>query len=68
MNRTINPLDQIEMIAKLADLKNEHYRNTLALSTLIELLVEKGLLTREEIADKANELDRFMTCSPYPMA
>ncbi|MFD0621370.1 MULTISPECIES: hypothetical protein [Paenibacillus] len=64
-NRT---LDHVNLVAKLADLKEEHYRNTLALCTLIELLVDKGLFTREEIAAKANELDQLMVFPPYPMA
>ncbi|MNW55855.1 hypothetical protein D3C74_335430 [compost metagenome] len=56
------------MAAKLADLKEEHYRNTLALSTIIELLIDKGILTREEVERKAAELDSFMAHPPYPMA
>lgn len=55
------------MMAKLGDMKDEHYRNTLALSTMIELLVDKGILTRDELATKADELDQLISCSPYPM-
>lgn len=54
-------MDIVHMAAKLGDLKDEHYRNTLALSTVIELLIDKGLLTREEVERKAEELDQFMT-------
>ncbi|MGF7049324.1 hypothetical protein J2T13_003834 [Paenibacillus sp. DS2015] len=60
--------DLVSMIAKLADLKDEHYLNTLAISTMLELLVDKGIFTREEMENKAAELDQFMACSPYPMA
>lgn len=59
-------MDIVHIAAKLGDLKDEHYRNTLALSTIIELLIDKGLLTREEIACKAEELDRFMSHPSYP--
>ncbi|CAH0121347.1 MULTISPECIES: hypothetical protein [unclassified Paenibacillus] len=68
MSRMFSPMEQVDLVAKLADLKEEHYRNTLALSTLIELLVEKQILTRSEIEEKAAELDQFISRSPYPMA
>ncbi|MDO7906198.1 hypothetical protein Q5741_07165 [Paenibacillus sp. JX-17] len=61
-----NAMEEVAMVAKLADLKEEHYRVTLALSTMIELLVDKGILTREEVERKAAELDVFMSHSPYP--
>lgn len=67
MERNHLSMDVVDMIAKLGDMKDEHYRNTLAISTIIELLVDKGILTREELAIKADELDQFMACSPYPM-
>lgn len=68
MKSHYSAIQEVDMIAKLADLKDEHYRNTLALSTLIELLADKGLITREELEQKAAELDSFMTHSPYPTA
>lgn len=45
-------MDYVQLMAKLGDLKEEHYRNTLALSTIIELLIDKGILTREEVEKK----------------
>ena len=60
------PMDLVHFAASLGDLKDEHYRSTLALSTLIELFIDKGLLTREEIEQKANELDRFLSQPAYP--
>lgn len=52
----------LDLASQLADMKDDHYRQLLALSTLIELLVEKGILTPEEIRAKASfmeaELDR----------
>jgi len=66
--RTLTAMEEVHMASKLADLKEEHYRNTLALSTMIELLVDKGILTREEVERKAAELDSFMADPPYPMA
>jgi len=66
MNSHRSAMDEVRMAAKLADLKDEHYRNTLALSTLIELLVDKGVVTREEVERKAAELDSSMAHLPYP--
>lgn len=59
-------MDLVHIAAKLGDLKDEHYRNTLALSTVIELLIDKGLLTREEVSSKAEELNLFMSHPSYP--
>lgn len=68
MERYRTTLEEVGIVAKLADMKEEHYRHTLALSTLIELLVDKGLLTRAEVEHKAAELDSFMAHLPYPTA
>ncbi|MCM3288976.1 hypothetical protein M3661_02345 [Paenibacillus sp. MER 180] len=63
----------IDLVGQLADMKEDQYRLTLALSTLMELLVEKGLITQEDISQKANDLDRWLTDEPqtshepYPM-
>ncbi len=50
-------LDTIELIGQLADLKEIDYKNTLAIAALIELFIAKGLITRNEFALKARELD-----------
>lgn len=50
--------DQVNLIAQLADLKDANYRNTLALSALIEILVEKGLLTPEDFHRKAASMEQ----------
>ncbi len=54
-------LDKIDIYGKLGDLKEIDYRNTLAIATLIELLVEKGLITRQEFSQKAQSLDTMTT-------
>ncbi len=41
MNRIQSQLNEIDMIGKLADLKEEHYLNTLIMSAVVELLIEK---------------------------
>lgn len=52
-----DPMEHVNLIGKLADLKDQHYRNTLALSAVIELLIEKGILTGRELEAKAATLD-----------
>jgi hypothetical protein len=54
---TQHPMNQVDMIAKLADLQEQNYRTTLALTAILELLTEKGILTEQEIRAKAAELD-----------
>ena len=53
------PLEQIQWIGQLADLKELHYQNSLILSAIVDLLLEKAILTREEIAVKAEQLERL---------
>ncbi len=64
MNRIHSPLEEVNWIGKLADLKEEHYRNTLLVTAMMELLIDKGLVTRGELAKKMAELDRIMTPDP----
>lgn len=47
----------LEIMGHIADLKDVDYRNTLAISVLIELLIEQGLFTRQQFAQKAGELE-----------
>lgn len=61
MKRNVRPLDEIDMIAQLSKLKEIDYQNTLVLSALIELLIEKRILTRKEIEQKTNELEVDLT-------
>ncbi|QGQ99836.1 hypothetical protein EHS13_35715 [Paenibacillus psychroresistens] len=66
MNK-ISHLEQVDYIGKLADLKEQHYQNTLILSAMLELLLEKGLLTHQDIEQKAAQLDEALTLhSTYP--
>lgn len=49
--------ETIDLYATLADMKDVDYKNTLAITALIDLLIEKGLITREEMAARAGRLD-----------
>ncbi|MDQ0193668.1 hypothetical protein [Paenibacillus wynnii] len=61
-------MDLVQFIGKLGDLKDEHYHIMLTVSALVELLIEKEMISRQELERKAAELDELMTRSPYPMA
>ncbi|MDF2930153.1 MAG: hypothetical protein K0Q75_2391 [Anaerospora sp.] len=47
----------VEVVGQLADLKSVDYRNTLAISVLIDLFIDKGFITRDEFVRKAAELE-----------
>lgn len=56
-NRIPSPMDHVNLIGKLADLKEQHYQNTVTLTAILELLIEKGILTEQEFLAKADEPD-----------
>lgn len=47
----------IDLYATLADMKDVDYKNMLAITALIDLLVEKGIITRSELSERAQRLD-----------
>jgi hypothetical protein len=64
-NRITNHLEQVDLIGKLADLKAAHYQNALLVSALIELLVEKEIITAQDIASMSAQLDASFTPTPH---
>ncbi|AYO29499.1 hypothetical protein D2962_01745 [Biomaibacter acetigenes] len=50
-------MGDIDIIAEISDMKIVDYRNTLALASLIEVLIEKGVIGKNDVALKARELD-----------
>jgi len=50
-------MNKLDMISQIADLKEIDYKNTLAITSIIELLIEKGVLDRHEVASKAQFLE-----------
>jgi hypothetical protein len=65
-------LEHLNLAAKIADLKEDHYRTLLTVSAVTELLIDKGLITREELELKAasldHELEELIVGSLHPMA
>lgn len=50
-------MNTIDIIGQFADLKDTDYKNTLAITVLIDLFIEKGFFTREDFAKKSWELE-----------
>lgn len=53
----MNTWETVQWTSQLADLKEQQYRSTLLICALAELLMEKEILTREEIAQMASQLE-----------
>jgi hypothetical protein len=69
MNLNPSRMDEINLVGKLADLKESHYLQSLLLSSLIDILIDKGIITAEELTNKAQELDLAATPHPvYPIS
>ena len=52
-------VNKLDVIAQIGDKKEVEYRNTLAITSIIEVLLEKNIISREDFAKKAEELDRL---------
>ena len=50
--------DDVLVGARLADMRETQYRNTLALASLLELLESRGIVDRTEFARIAQRLDQ----------
>jgi len=52
-------MNKLDVLAQIGDMKEIEYRNTLAITSIIELLLEKNIISREDISRKAQELDKM---------
>lgn len=52
-------MTKLDLVGQIADLKEIDYRNTLAIASIIELLIDKGIINRNDIALKASQLERL---------
>jgi hypothetical protein len=50
-------LDPVKIYGHIADLKETDYKNTLAIASIIELLIEKGVISREDLSKKVKQLN-----------
>ena len=53
---TLKNID-IDILGQIADLKEIDYKNMLALAALVELLIDKKIITAQEIAGKTRDLE-----------
>ncbi len=54
-------MTKLEVYSQIADLKEIDYRNTLAIASMIEVLIEKGIIDKSDISRKARELENITT-------
>jgi len=48
------------MVSQMSQLKEVEYKNTLMITSLIEVLVDKGIIARKEVFEKSIFLDRLI--------
>ena len=53
---TLKNID-IDILGQIANLKDIDYKNMLALAALVELLIDKKIITAQEFAGKAQDLE-----------
>jgi hypothetical protein len=52
---------ELDIYAQMARLKEIDYKNTLAIISIIETLIDKGIITRTDIARKSAQIEMEMT-------
>lgn len=60
-------MNSIDIVAQIGEMKDTDYRNTLAIASLIEVLIEKGIIDRNDIAIKARQIDSMSIDEIYLM-
>lgn len=55
-------MSEVDILYQIANLKEIDYKNTLMLTSLLELLIDKNIITRKEILEKTKEMDDFALC------
>ncbi|ACM60723.1 hypothetical protein B0S90_1925 [Caldicellulosiruptor bescii] len=50
----------IDILSQISQLKEVDYKNTLMITSLIEVLVDKGIIARKEVFEKSIFLDRLI--------
>jgi hypothetical protein len=61
MKRIPKMPSEVDLFAQLADLKEVDYKNTLVITAVVELLVEKGILERRDVIQKTKQLDHNLS-------
>ena len=50
-------MTKLDIVGQIADMKEIDYKNTLAIASIIEILIDKGVINRNDIALKAFQLE-----------
>lgn len=51
-------MDKLEIYNHILNIKETEYKNTLVIASIIEILIDKGIMNRFDIGNKARELDK----------
>lgn len=52
-------MSDVDILYQISKLKETDYNNMLLLTSLIELLIEKKIITRKDLADRSKRLDKY---------
>lgn len=61
--KTVNNLNggdgmsDIDILSQIVNLKEDDYKNTLLLTGIIEVLVEKNIISKKDLIEKVREID-----------
>lgn len=52
-------MNDVDILYQISKLKETDYNNMLLLTSLIELLIEKKIITRKELTARSKKLDEY---------
>lgn len=56
-------MSDVDILYQIANLKETDYKNILLLTSIVELLIEKGIFKRDELLEKIKQLDDIAAVS-----
>ena len=56
-------MSDVDILYQIASLKDIDYKNTLIITSLIDILVEKGIISKNELMLHARRLDEYAVSS-----
>lgn len=61
MEGPLSSMSEVNLLASLADMKEVDYKNALLLTALIDVLMEKDILSQSDLAEKIKKIDSLPT-------
>ncbi len=61
MEGPLSSMSEVNLLASLADMKEVDYKNALLLTALIDVLMEKDILSQSDLAEKIKKMDTLPT-------